>query len=293
VLNLNKPAGVTSRDVVDRVGRVLRGAKLGHAGTLDPLATGVLVVGVGAATRLIEFVQRMPKTYRTILRMGMRSDTLDADGRVEEVDQPYRPCASEIEAVLATQVGLVEQQPPEFSALKIQGVRAYELARAGRPPELAPRRVMIHRIDVLGYDWPRLELEVHCGSGTYIRSLARDVGEALGCGALVEVLTRTGIGPFALADAVDPEVLSTATIDRWLRPALDAVPGMPRLALSAPQLAAVVQGRALQGAEVGATAAELAAGEVALVGPDGRLAAIAEGVPATGRLLPRRVLIIP
>src|SRR4051812_7138067 len=191
VLNLNKPPGATSRDVVNRVVQLERKLKVGHAGTLDPLATGVLVVCVGAATRLIENVQRMPKVYRTVVRLGARSDTLDADGRVTEVEHPEVPDEGGIRAAMADQVGRIAQRPPAFSALKVEGRRAYDLARAGRDVDLAPRPVRIDRIDLLAYAWPRLELEIACGSGTYIRSIARDVGEALGCGGLVDVLVRT------------------------------------------------------------------------------------------------------
>jgi tRNA pseudouridine55 synthase len=287
-LNLDKPGGMTSRTVVDRVVGLLRGTKVGHAGTLDPLATGVLVVCVGAATRLIEFVQRMPKTYRTVVRLGARSDTLDADGRVVVVADPHRPVEAEVRAVLARQVGTIEQRPPEFSALKIQGQRAYDLARAGQAVHLEPRRVTITRIDPLGYDWPRLELEITCGSGTYIRSIARDVGEELGCGGLVEVLVRTRIGPFHEAEALDIESLSAQMIADRLLPALDAVADMPRIELSAGQVAAIVQGRAL--VRDAFTEGAVAEGEVALIGPDGTLVAVAEHVTATGRIFPRRVL---
>jgi tRNA pseudouridine55 synthase len=289
LLNLNKPAGMTSRAAVDRVSKPLRGTKVGHAGTLDPLATGVLIVCVGAATRLIEFVQRMPKTYRTVVRLGARSDTLDADGHVTVVDDPSRPDEAEVRMVLARQVGTIEQQPPAFSALKVQGQRAYDLARAGREVELAPRRVTIGRIDLRAYSWPRLELEIDCGSGTYIRSIARDAGDALGCGGLVEVLVRTRIGPFTEAEAVDPGTLSVETMTSLLRPALDAVADLPRVTLSAEQVGAVAQGRSLACADVGGDA--IRPGEVALVGPDGALAAIAEHVAGTGRIFPRRVLV--
>ena len=219
VLNLDKPTGVTSREVVDRVARPLRGVKVGHAGTLDPLASGVLVVCVGAATRLIEFVQRMPKTYRTVVRLGATSDTLDADGHVVAVASPRVPKESEVLAALAGQVGTIEQRPPAFSALKVAGRRAYDLARAGLEVELAPRPVTIDRIDLLGYAWPRLELKIACGGGTFIRSIARDVGEALGCGGLVEVLVRTRIGPFTQAEAIDPMSLTAESIPGLLRPA--------------------------------------------------------------------------
>src|SRR3954470_4269592 len=143
LLNVCKRGGRTSRAVVDQVARPLRGTKVGHAGTLDPLATGVLVICVGAATRLIEFVQRMPKTYRTVIRLGARSDTLDADGRVTEVEDAVPPDEAGIRRALARQVGTIEQRPPEFSALKVAGQRAYDLARAGQEVDLAPRRVTI------------------------------------------------------------------------------------------------------------------------------------------------------
>lgn len=288
LLNLNKPAGVTSRAVVDRVAGPLRGVKVGHAGTLDPLATGVLVVCVGRATRLIEYVQRMPKTYRTVVRLGAVSNTLDADGEVVAVESPRIPDDAAVRAAVAAQVGTILQRPPEFSALKRGGKRAYDLARAGHAVELEPRAVSIERIDVLAYAWPRLELEVACGSGTYIRSIARDVGEALGCGGLVEVLVRTRIGPFRQEDALDPSTLSADTIEARLLPAREAVGDLPPLPVSAAQVAELLQGRPLSMASW--PGVSIPAAEVALIGPDGDLAAIAEAMPDTGRILPRRVL---
>ncbi len=287
VLNLDKPGGVTSRDVVDLISRPLRKVKVGHAGTLDPLASGVLVVCVGAATRLIEYVQRMPKAYRTVVRLGARSDTLDADGRVEEVENPPIPTEAAVRAALAGQVGVIEQVPPQFSALKVAGRRAYDMARAGQAVELAARPVAIDRIELIAYDWPRLEFAVDCGSGTYIRSIARDVGEALGCGGLVEVLVRTRIGPFALADALDPTGQPLDAILGRLRPPLDALSDLPRLVLSAGQVAAVLMGKGLLAAEIEGAAG--LGGEVAMVGPDGALVAVAEAM-AGGMIQPRRVL---
>jgi len=285
VLNLHKPTAVTSRDVVNQVARLSRKTKVGHAGTLDPLASGVLVVCVGAATRLIEYVQRMPKTYRTVVRLGATSDTLDADGRIEEADSPRAPSEAEVRTALATQVGTIAQKPPAFSALKVAGRRAYDLARAGQAVELAPRPVTIERIDLLSYAWPRLELEIACGSGTYIRSIARDVGEHLGCGGLVEVLTRTRIGAFTIEDAVDPDGLTAESLRTQLRPALEAVAGLPVVRVSASEVAAVAQGRAVSLPE------PVPAGEVALVGPDGALVAVAEGRPDLGTVWPSRVLV--
>lgn len=287
VLNLNKPGGLTSRAVVDMVVRPLRETKVGHAGTLDPLATGVLVVCVGAATRLIEYVQRMSKTYRTTVLLGARSDTLDADGQVVAVESPRVPSVPEIRTALAAQVGTIAQIPPQYSALKVHGRRAYDLARAGHAVDLAPRHVIISRIDVLAYAWPRLDLEIDCGSGTYIRSIARDVGESLECGGLVEVLTRTRIGPFTLDEALDPFELSVESISSRLRPTLEAVSQLPWLSLSPDQIAAIGQGRALTADQFGGA---VPTGEVALLGPDGALVAIAEVMAESGRIEPRRVL---
>lgn len=292
VLNLEKPGGMTSRDVVNLVARPLRKVKVGHAGTLDPLASGVLVVCVGAATRLIEYVQRMPKAYRAVVRLGARSDTLDADGRVEVEKDPRIPTEAEVRSALASQVGTIEQVPPQFSALKVEGRRAYDLARAGRSIELAARPVRVDRIELVRYAWPRLEITVDCGSGTYIRSIARDVGEALGSGGLIEVLVRTRIGPFLQADALDPTGLPISAILARLRPGVDALGDLPRLRLSAGQVEAVAQGRELMAREVEGT--PQIDGEFGLIGPDGGLVAVAEVEASEGKvgtIRPRRVLV--
>jgi tRNA pseudouridine55 synthase len=287
VLNLNKPGGMTSRDVVNLISRPLRKLKVGHAGTLDPLASGVLVVCVGSATRLIEYVQRMPKAYRTVVRLGARSDTLDADGRIEVEAEPRVPTEDEVRLALAAQVGVIEQVPPQFSALKVEGKRAYDLARGGQTVELAARPVRIDRVELISYDWPRLELVVDCGSGTYIRSIARDVGEALGCGGLVEVLVRTRIGPFLLADAINPTGLEIDAILAHLQPTEVALGDLPRLRISPEQAEAVGLGKGLAVSEVeGAQGLE---GEAGLIGSDGSLVAVAEMTP-NGMVQPRRVL---
>ncbi len=287
LLVVDKPRGMTSRAAVDRVVRLVgRGTRVGHAGTLDPLASGVLVVLVGAATRLVEEVQRMPKTYRTVVRLGARSDTLDADGRIEPVADPRRPEPAEIARAVAPLIGEVDQVPPGFSALKVGGRRAYDLARAGQHVELAPRRVRIDRIDVVRYDWPELELEIDCGAGTYIRSIARDVGEALGCGGLVDVLVRTRIGAFRIEDAVDPSRLTAESLPGLLRPPIEAVAGLPRRVLDAGEMAAVASGRRLP-----VCGAAEAGGPVALIDPRGRLAALGEVEGSGGWIQPRKVLL--
>lgn len=283
LLNLKKPSGITSRDAVDRVSRPFRKVKVGHAGTLDPLASGVLVVAVGPATRLIEYVQRMTKTYTTTILLGSTSDTLDADGTITAVEGAVEPSLAMIEAVLPSQVGLISQQPPEFSALKVRGQRAYDLARAGQTVELEARPVRIDAVNLLNYRWPRLELEVVCGSGTYIRSIARDIGAALGCGGLVEVLTRTRIGPFTIEEAIDPMALTLESIPRLLRPALDALADLPKITISDEQWSEIGRGRSLP-------IAGIPSGEAALISAQGELVAIAESDSETGRIHPRRVL---
>jgi tRNA pseudouridine55 synthase len=285
VINLNKPEGMTSRTAVDRVVRMVgRGVKVGHAGTLDPLASGVLVVCLGPATRLIEYVQRQSKTYRTMVLLGSVSDTLDADGTVTAVAEARPADINTVRAAVATQVGTFLQRPPEFSALKVQGRRAYDLARAGQSVELAPRPVTIHAIEILSYEWPRLELEVVCEGGTYIRSIARDVGEFLMCGGLVEVLVRTRIGSFSLRDAVELESLSAETIASAIQPPIVALGRLPSARLSEEQLADVAKGRPVR------LIAEFS-GEVAMIAPDGALAAVGEADAKSGWIAPRRVLI--
>jgi tRNA pseudouridine55 synthase len=207
LLVIDKPVGVTSRDVVNRVQRWFpKGTKIGHTGTLDPLATGVLVVCVGAATRLADLVQAMGKSYRSRFRLGARSDTDDADGTVTQVSGVMPPTGEQVRAALDAFVGLIEQLPPTYSALKLGGRRAHELARRGKVVSLAPRTVKVDAVRLLGYEWPFVDVEIDCGKGTYIRSIARDLGEKLGCGGLVETLRRTRVGPFTAEQGVGVDV---------------------------------------------------------------------------------------
>ncbi len=289
ILNLDKPSGITSRAVVDRVARLLPRIKAGHAGTLDPLASGVLIICVGSATRLIESVQRMTKVYRTVIRLGARSDTLDAEGRVAVAENPSVPSELEVRQALAGQIGEILQRPPEYSALKIKGQRAYDLARAGRVVDLEPRLVRIDRADLVSYRWPHLELEIACGGGTYIRSIARDVGEALTCGGLVATLVRTRIGPFALDSSADPTTLTCSSLAANLRPALDAVPDLPRITLDESQARAIAQGRVIDAANLALDS--VPHGEIALVDADGRLIAIGQGDSSQRTIHPRKVLM--
>jgi tRNA pseudouridine55 synthase len=228
-LNIDKPAGMTSRDVVNRVVKFAKTRRVGHAGTLDPLATGVLVVAIEKATRLVEYVQQQPKIYEAEFLLGQSSDTDDIEGRIEHrlVSQP--PTRAEIEQVLSRFQGEIDQLPPKYSALKIGGRAAYDLARKGLEVDLKPRRIRIDLIELTGFDYPRVEMTVACGSGTYIRSIARDLGEALGVGGLMSRLRRTAVGVFQIADAVGIEQLA----DGVHRPLADAVGHLPRLQVDA------------------------------------------------------------
>ncbi len=233
---VDKPGGLTSRDVVNRVqGCLPRGTRIGHTGTLDPLATGVLVLCVGQATRLTEYVQDMDKVYHTMFRLGVRSDTDDADGTVQPVAEAPVPDRAAVEKALSEFVGDIEQIPPAYSAAKVSGRRAYDLARRGNEVALSSRRVHIDDITVLAYEYPRLEVEVRCGKGTYIRSLARDLGERLGCGAIVEMLRRTRVGPFTAAEGVTLDLDASQIIARLL-PLTAAVADLPQITLPSPLL---------------------------------------------------------
>lgn len=245
ILNLNKPAGLTSRDVVNRVQRMARPAKVGHAGTLDPLATGVLVVCVGAATRLIEYVQQLPKTYRATFLLGRSSPTEDVEGEITLLPDPPIPSQEAIVAASRHLVGTIEQRPPAFSAIRVAGQRAYDLARRGEAVDLKPRPITVFRFDVLHYAYPELAVEVECGSGTYIRSLGRDLGELLGSAAVMSRLDRTAIGPFTVDQAIAPDQLPPDTWTDHLQPLARAVEKLPAVVVDAAAVKALRMGQAI------------------------------------------------
>lgn len=199
---IDKPAGMTSHDVVDVVRRETGQRTVGHAGTLDPFATGLLIVGVGrqATRRLSEFL-KMDKEYEAVVRLGATSDTDDRTGKVTEEAKVVKVSKDAIDDVVRSFVGTIDQLPPTYSAKKVAGKKMYELARAGAYVPRKPATVTIHALDVLGYEWPRLTFRVRCSSGTYIRALARDIGDALGVGGLLEELRRTAIGPYRVKEA--------------------------------------------------------------------------------------------
>jgi tRNA pseudouridine55 synthase len=267
LLVIDKPPGITSRDAVDCVQTWFPpGTRIGHTGTLDPLATGVLVLCIGSATRLVEYVQRMGKTYQATIALGVRSDTDDADGVVIPVDGALPLSRSDVLAALERFLGEIEQIPPSYSAANIAGKRAYALARKGRQVELAPRQVRIDAINLLAYQYPLLELEVHCGKGTYIRSLARDLGEVLGCGALVQTLRRTRVGPFTIESGMSLE--SSKALSHLL-PKEMALSELPRATFSADESNRLRHGQLIPKGDH-----YFAEDEAAALDPDGKLIGI-------------------
>jgi len=203
LLVVDKGEDISSARAIEPVKRALRMRKrVGHAGTLDPFATGVLIVLFGDVTRLTESLTDLPKVYRATVIFGERTDTLDIEGEVVERADPGPSAPSGLEASLGEFVGEIEQVPPAYSALKVGGRPAYRLARKGEAPELASRRVKVHEIKLLEDRWPEVEIEVVCGSGTYLRALARDIGERLGFPASLRALRRTAIGPFLAENGV-------------------------------------------------------------------------------------------
>lgn len=285
LLVLDKPGGMTSRDVVNRVQRWFpRRTRLGHAGTLDPLATGVLVVCLGRATRLVEYIQRMEKVYRTRLLLGARSDSDDADGAITPVSGAFAPDAAAAAECVATFVGTIEQIPPAYSAAKVAGQRAYKLARRGEKVVLAPHSVQVHAIDILHYSYPYLDLEVRCGKGTYIRSLARDLGVQLGCGALVQSLRRMRIGPFTVAEALTLDADPGFARARLL-PTEMAVAELPRIVVADRERERLAQGQSITLARDGIENEQ----ETAVFDLAGRLTAVAVFDPHRQTLQPLKV----
>lgn len=245
LLVLDKPTGITSRDAVNRIQKRLpRRTRIGHTGTLDPLATGVLVLCVGQATRLAEYVQEMDKIYRTTIVLGACSDTDDADGTIVAVPDATPIREETLRSAISTFVGDIAQRPPVFSAIKIDGQRAHQLARRGDAVDIAARTVSVYRIDCLRYEWPELDLEIHCGKGTYIRSLARDLGDKLGCGAYVKTLRRTRVGVFRTEDAISPDAAADEAFSRIL-PSATAVGHLPAVELNESQIAKLRQGQTI------------------------------------------------
>ena len=199
IYNIYKPAGPTSHDVVNQIRKLSGEKRVGHAGTLDPFAEGVLIVAVGREyTKQLGKFLKQDKTYRAVIKLGAESDTGDLTGKIIDKKNPPKPVKKQIKEILKKFTGEIEQIPPAFSAIKIRGRKAYELARKGIKPDLKPRHIKVYSIKILKYRWPYLEIETRVSSGTYVRSLARDIGQALQTGGYLEKLVRTKVGRFSL-----------------------------------------------------------------------------------------------
>jgi len=284
VLPVDKPVGPTSHDVVGAVRRALRIKQVGHTGTLDPFASGLLLVCIGPATRLAEYITPLPKTYLATMRLGEATDTDDHTGTVVSSSESWRDVSAEaIEAALMAQVGEIDQVPPAYSAKKVAGERMYDVARRGGEVDLPPVRVTIHSLRVVSIDLPDVVFQVECGSGTYIRAIARDVGRTLSVGGHLRELRRTRIGAHDVARAVPVDQLGDeALVASALIAPADAVSHLASGRVDERGVTDLGFGRAV------AVDTEIVDGQtVAVLGPDGALLAIGEA--AGGRVRPRKV----
>ncbi len=298
VLVLDKPTGPTSHDIVALVRRLSGVRRVGHGGTLDPFAAGVLPVFLGRATRMVEYHMADEKGYRALVVFGARSTTDDLDGELTPSDATA-PDREALETALEPLRGWIEQVPPDHSAVRVAGRHAYELARHGEKPELKPRRVEIRALDLVTWDdsdssRPAATLMVRCSAGTYVRAIARDLGERLGSGAYLSALTRTASGPFRIEDAhaldAAREVLAGGRVAELLLPPDVGLEAYPRVELSAEDLSTLARGQAVRHRGT----SELSSGPSGLlrvVDGEGRLAAMARY--DSGRLHPEKVFMTP
>lgn len=286
VLVIDKPTGPTSFDVVRQVRSLLRLKKVGHTGTLDPLATGVLPLCLGEATKVAGFITEGDKAYDATVRLGSETDTLDAEGQVTAQAPVPALTPALIEAALARFRGPFDQIPPMYSAVKVGGKRLYELARAGEEVERAARQVTVYELVLRDFSAERLQLSVRCSKGFFVRTLAQDVGRALGCGAHLEALRRTASGPFTLAQALPladvPELLKQGALASRLMTMSHALVELPEVRVNAADAKRVSHG-------VPVEVPSGKAGRVRVMGPDDALLAVAEATG--GRLRYLRVLV--
>lgn len=253
VLVVDKPVGLTSHDVVQIIRRGTGIRRAGHTGTLDPRASGVLVVLIGPAVRLSEFVSAEDKRYQATIHLGSSTDTFDAEGVTTQPEKPVDVTREQFTELLSQFIGDIEQVPPPYSAIKVQGQHAYDMARRGEEVDLAPRIIHVHSLELLEWALPEVVVDVHCSSGTYIRSLANDIGEKLGTGAHLVGLRRTRSGRFTLRDAVSlrrlREAFETGTWAQHLIPASEALADWPAIELDADMLEKVRNGHRIPAKE--------------------------------------------
>lgn len=294
ILNINKATGMTSHDVVARIRKLLRQKRVGHAGTLDPAASGVLPICVGQGTRVAEYLSESGKAYQAEIVFGAVTDTYDREGSIIRTASTTDLTLPRIEAALVTFLGPQMQMPPRYSAIKLQGQPAYKRVRAGEEITLAPRPINITRIEILSWLPPRLTLAIECSKGTYIRSLAYDLGERLGCGAYLAALVRTRSGPFLLRESITLEQLTEAAdsgiIQQHLFPPDRVLQDYPALTLDEATAERVLHGNAFHyDAQEAAAMPELAR----VYDQDGHFIAIASWDADTGMWQPKKVFTSP
>ncbi len=291
ILNINKAVGITSHDVVARVRKTIKQKRVGHTGTLDPMASGVLPICIGQGTRVAEYLSESGKAYQAEITFGVMTDTYDAEGTILHTSDASSLTQSQIEEMLATFLGLQMQQPPRYSAIKIQGQPAYKLARAGEEVTLAPRPVEIFQLHILAWNSPRLSLTIECSKGTYIRSLANDLGNKSGYGAYLSALVRTRSGPFSLQDSILLEQLAEAVeqgeVAKYFFPADSALQNYPAFHLDMATAQHVLHGNPFFHES---SAEQNAKGLARIYAPDGQFLAIANWDAEQQKWQPRKVL---
>lgn len=289
LLNINKPARWTSRDVVNRINRQARSLKMGHAGTLDPLATGVLMVCVGPATRLVPYLHELRKTYVATFLLGQRSVSDDIDTDIERLVDVPAVTTTQIRDVLPRFLGRITQRPPAYSAVWVEGKRAYREARKGKPVQVPEREVEVTRIELLEHHEEAFTLEIECGSGTYVRSIGRDIAQACGSSAVMSALCRTRVGEFTVQSGIPPEAVHHDTIHNQLLPPSLAISGRQQVLLNAEETYRIEHGN-----DVRISVPQiLTSAEVGICNPQGVLIAMGNYHAAEGLLVPRIVLCPP
>jgi len=274
VTNVLKPTGMTSRDVVNKIVRQCpRKTKVGHAGTLDPMATGVLVVAIGPATKLIQYAQCFDKTYVGSFRLGLRSNTEDISGEVEEIPDAPNVTKSELVDALAKFTGDILQTPPQFSAVKVDGQRAYKAARMGQKVDIKARPARIDFIKLVSFEFPDFQIEIKCGKGTYVRTLGRDIAKSLGSDSVMTALQRTAVGNFSVDQSRTLEEIASRPINDLISSPVLMVNHLPKVQLSNDDITRLLHGKRLTLSEL---KVEADASEFAAFDTDDQLLAILE-----------------
>lgn len=260
VTNVLKPPGMTSRDVVNKiVRRCPRKTRVGHAGTLDPMATGVLVVAIGPATKLIQYAQDAAKIYVGSFRLGFQSDTEDITGVVEEIPAARQITESELVAAFDKFTGEILQTPPQFSAVKVDGQRAYKAARKGETVNIKARPTRIDSIKLLAFEFPDFQIEIKCGKGTYVRTLGRDIAKSLGSDSIMTALQRTAVGNFSISSSCTLEQIESQPIEELMLGPSSMVSNLPTVELSTDDITRLLHGKRISPSGLGSIQTEVAA----------------------------------